>query len=198
MKKIPTVFKRDWNGDRSRVLPEVNPGCEWVLNGEGTATRKLDGTCCLVRASRLYRRREIKPGEVLPPNFELVAFDDETQKRVGWVPVGDGPEDRYHREAFPPEQSQALPDGTYELLGPKVQGNPEGFFKHILVPHNAIEAFYNVPRTFDSLREWLSQHAYIEGLVFHHPDGRMAKIKLKDFGIRRVSENEALAAGSSH
>lgn len=26
----------------------------------------------------------------------------------------------------------------------------------------------------------------IEGIVFHHPDGRMAKIKLRDFGISRA------------
>ena len=29
-------------------------------------------------------------------------------------------------------------------------------------------------------------HAFqFEGIVFHHPDGRMAKIKLKDFGLYR-------------
>lgn len=37
MKKIPTLLRRD-PADMSRVLPEVNPGCEWVLAGEGRAT----------------------------------------------------------------------------------------------------------------------------------------------------------------
>ena len=48
MKKIPTVFERDWNGDRSRVVDVVHPGCEWVLAGEGVPTLKQDGTCCMV------------------------------------------------------------------------------------------------------------------------------------------------------
>jgi hypothetical protein len=42
----------------------------------------------------------------------------------------------------------------------------------------------DAPRTFNELREWLSGMD-IEGIVFHHPDGRMAKIKKRDFGIRR-------------
>jgi len=33
-------------------------------------------------------------------------------------------------------------------------------------------------------REWLKGRD-IEGLVFHHPDGRMAKIKKRDFGLKR-------------
>lgn len=41
MKKIPTVFVRDPD-DRKHVLPQVTPGCEWVLAGEGRATRKFD------------------------------------------------------------------------------------------------------------------------------------------------------------
>lgn len=40
------------------------------------------------------------------------------------------------------------------------------------------------PRDFDGLRAWLDGKD-IEGIVFHHPDGRMAKIKLRDFGLRR-------------
>jgi len=34
------------------------------------------------------------------------------------------------------------------------------------------------------LRDWIKP-LDIEGLVFHHPDGRMAKIKKRDFGFRR-------------
>jgi hypothetical protein len=26
----------------------------------------------------------------------------------------------------------------------------------------------------------------IEGIVWHHPDGRMAKLKLRDFGVKRA------------
>jgi len=183
MKKIPTMFERDWNGDRSRVVDQVHPGCEWVLAGEGVATRKIDGTCCLVRGGRLFKRQEVKPGKPLPTDFEEADFDETTGKRIGWCPVGDGPDDRWHREGWDP----ALPDGTYELVGPKVQGNPEHEAKHRLVPHTveALGLLAQPPRDFDGLRNWLAG-TDIEGLVFHHPDGRMAKIKLRDFGLVRV------------
>lgn len=179
MEKIPTVFERDWNGDRSRVVTQVNPRCQWVIDGEGVATRKLDGTSCLVRGGKLFKRREVKDGAPWPADFELSTVDNETGKTVGWVPVGDGPEDRYHREATLPTL-----DGTYELVGPKVQGNPERREAHILIAHSGTGQYPDAPRTFDGLRDWLSGKD-IEGVVFHHPDGRMAKIKLRDFGWKR-------------
>jgi hypothetical protein len=183
MKKIPTVFERDWNGDRSRVTPQVHAGCEWVLAGEGEATRKLDGTCCMVRDGKLYKRRELRKGEKSPQLFEQAGHDDETGKTVGWVPCDIGPEDRRHMEAF--EGGGPFPDGTYELLGPKVQGNPERRESHVLVAHNDPALILtDVPRTFDALKEWMATQD-IEGIVWHHPDGRMAKLKLRDFGVKR-------------
>jgi hypothetical protein len=186
MKKILTIFERDWNGDRSRVTEAQNPDCSWVFAGHGVATRKIDGTCCLVRNGMIYKRRELRAGDLTPPDFEQADFDQETGKTIGWVPVGNGPEDRWHREAFveltrmdrPP-----FPEGTYELIGPKIQGNPEGMKDHVLIPHEFCEAI-EAPRTFDGLKEFLSGKN-IEGIVWHHPDGRMAKIKLRDFGLKR-------------
>lgn len=188
MKKIPTIFDRDWDGDRSRVVNSPHRDCEWVFAGEGFATRKIDGTCCRVNGGKLFKRRELRKGEAPPTNFEMIGADSETGKVVGWVPVGDGPEDRWHREAFERGDlnGDPVPDGTYELVGPKVQGNPEGYREHRLVPHifEALGMAEQPPRTFDGLREWLAGKD-IEGIVFHHPDGRMGKIKLRDFGLKR-------------
>jgi hypothetical protein len=180
MNKISTMFERDWNGDRSRVLNQIHAGCEWVAAGEGVATRKIDGACAMVRGGKLYKRRELREGDATPNDFELVGFDEETKKAVGWVPVGEGPEDKWFRESF----DSGLVDGTYELVGPKVQGNPEHYESHRLVSHQETGTFDDCPRTFDELQVWMSGRD-IEGIVFHHPDGRMAKIKLRDFGIKR-------------
>lgn len=182
MKKIPTLFERDWNGDRSRVVNQIHEGCEWVLAGEGWPTKKIDGTCCMVRGGKLFRRRELRKGEAAPAEFELADFDEETGKTVGWLPVGDGPEDVYHREAL--QMWASLNDGTYELVGPKVQGNPENRRFHDLISHDSLAINEDVPRDFDGLRAWLSGKD-MEGIVFHHPDGRRAKIKLRDFGLKR-------------
>lgn len=182
MKKIPTLFERDWEGDRSYVLNSVAPGCEWVQAGEGVATRKIDGTCCLVRGGVLYKRYETKKEP--PPDFEECEFDETTGKRVGWRPVGEGPEDKWHRAAW--TGCDTWPDGTYELIGPKVQGNPEGKACHLLIRHGGGPAgpIDGVPTDFNGLRTWL-YGLDIEGIVWHHPDGRMAKIKKRDFGLRR-------------
>lgn len=189
MQKIISLFQRNYDGDRL-VRNEIVPGAEWVIAGEGIATRKYDGTCCLVAGGKLYKRHEIKRGGKVPENFQPAnEIDENTGKQQGWVPVGDGPEDKYHREAFALGYDyigHRLMDGTYELLGPKIQGNVELFERHILYRHEFIHEEPSAPRDFDGLREWFKQRDF-EGIVWHHPDGRMVKIKGRDFGIKRRS-----------
>ena len=74
MRKIPTLFVRD-EQDRRHVTSEVTPGCEWVLAGEGVATRKYDGTCCMFDGEQWWARREVKPGKTDPPGFWLISVD---------------------------------------------------------------------------------------------------------------------------
>lgn len=187
MKKIISLFQRNYDGDRL-VRDEVVRGAEWVLAGEGTATRKWDGTCCMVQGGKLFKRYEVKPGKTPPADFiPANEIDENTGKQQGWRSVGDGPEDAYHREAF----TGTEPDGTYELLGPKVQGNPEGLERHALIPHGKHPVA--APRTFAELRDWFTT-AGIEGVVWWHPDGRMVKIKAKDFGLRRIANNSMSGA----
>lgn len=177
MQKIISLFQRNYDTDQL-VRDEVVPGAEWVLAGEGTPTRKFDGTCCMVRDGRLYKRYDAKNGKKPPDGFEPAQDPDEvTGHWPGWLLIGDGPDDRWHREAF--ESNRQFDDGTYELCGPKVQGNPESFPSHVLVRHGA-EVLADVPRDYEGIKEWLSGHS-IEGIVWHNPDGRMVKIKRKDF-----------------
>ena len=187
MKKIVSLFQRNYGGDRL-VRNELVPGAEWVAAGEGVATRKHDGTCCMVRAGKLYKRHELKVGKTAPAGFEAAQDADTTTGDVpGWAPVGDGPEDARHREAFASDpwvkQGLSLADGSYELCGPKVQSNPERYGNHILVRHGR-EVLADAPRTYDALASYLANKD-IEGVVWHHPDGRMVKIKGKDFGLKR-------------
>lgn len=196
MQKIISLFQRNYDGDRL-VRNEVVPGAEWVLAGEGAATRKFDGTCCMVRDGKLFKRYEVKDGRKPPRSFEPASdVDPATGKQQGWVPVGDGQEDRWHREGFAiiadlhaDGVAWDILDGTYELLGPKVQGNPENFSRHVLLSHRTEDRAEDFsdgepPRDFDGIRAYLGSHD-IEGIVWHHPDGRMVKIKGKDFGIKR-------------
>ena len=50
MKKMKTLFNRHFVNHKIVGIDIVPAeGCEWVLKGEGVATRKLDGTCCLIK-----------------------------------------------------------------------------------------------------------------------------------------------------
>ena len=185
MRKIPTMFKRDPTL-MSRVLDECTPGCEWVFDGEGVATRKYDGTCVKIDDRSYLKRREIKRGRPEPDGFIFEDYDENTGKTVGWVPVDPYDKgDRYHIEALSGD-SGPYPNGTYELCGPKVQKNPEGYSEHILVSHDRAEVL-DAPRGYDAIRDFMEDKD-IEGIVFHHPDGRMAKIKKRDYGQKRVTE----------
>ncbi len=182
MKKIISLFQRNYDGDRL-VRNEVVPGAEWVIAGEGRATRKLDGTCCLVRDGKLYKRYEVKHGKTPPPNFEPACdVDENTGKQQGWIAVGDGPEDQHHREAWQTHGGR-MPNGTYELCGPKIQSNAENCDRHFLFCHG-YDHVVDAPRDFDGLKAYFAA-TDIEGIVWHHDDGRMVKIKGKDFGLKR-------------
>lgn len=76
MKKIPTLFKRkfDENGKLVGVLPEVKEGFEWVLEGEGLATVKFDGSCCAIINGEFYKRYDCKKG-ANPPEGAIACCD---------------------------------------------------------------------------------------------------------------------------
>lgn len=179
MRKIPTLFKRDPD-DMRHVLPEPHPGCEWVLAGEGEPTRKYDGTCMMLDDDGdWWARREVKPGKPSPPGFVAVEHDEVTGKTVGWEPADQSAFAKYWRQALGnPYERRCV--GTYELIGPKINGNPERAEGHGLLWHEDAERLLDAPRDFDGLRDWLLAHDY-EGIVWHHPDGRMAKLKRRDF-----------------
>ena len=160
-----------------------------MFKGEGRATRKWDGSCCKITPDGGYwKRREVKDGKPEPGIFELEQQDPITGKKFGWTPVGGGAEDKYFREAIDNYPGNP-PEGTYELVGPKVQGNPDGFDHHALVPHGK-EDVAGCPIHFIDLEKFFAEHETdIEGIVWWHEDGRKAKIKAKDFGLTRRPQN---------
>lgn len=186
MRKIPTVFLRDPD-DRAHVLPEINPGCEWVLADEGQATRKFDGTCVMLdEHGAWWARREVKAGKTPPDNYLPVETDETTGKTVGWEPIEQSPFAKHFEQAlsFARARFAATPPGTYELIGPKINGNPERREFHELVAH--ADATWMTVRelSFDGIRKAVlaaAEAVGCEGIVWHHPDGRMAKIKARDF-----------------
>ncbi len=183
MEKIPTVFDR---GLDFKVIDKVRSGCEWVLAGEGEATEKIDGTNI---------RLTIRTGELVRIEKRRNPTKIQKQKGIidGWYVDANesGKEDKWIVEAARNTNVSEWPDGEHpcEALGPKIQGNALGLDRHLCVPFNMeIPRFQGVPRSFDDFKAFLqrvdSKYApghLAEGIVFHHPDGRRAKIKRKDF-----------------
>jgi len=121
----------------------------------------------------------------LPDSFmaasNVIWKDDGTGQIPGWVPVGDGPEDQYHREALADRSVRLIEGVTYELCGPKVQGNPQFLEHHELIQHG-MHRLMNVPTDFEGLREYLTDFP-MEGVVWHLDGSPLAKVKRRDFGL---------------
>ena len=188
MRKIPTLYRRNPANLRT-LLPEVHPDCMWVLTGEGTATAKLDGVCTMLDGhGEWWTRREVKRGKAEPEGFVQVDADPETGKRVGWEPLAQSGWGKIHAAAIATEPDMIYSPGTYELIGPKINGNPHHYREHTLARHGAL-VLHNIPTGFESLRHLMHVWAIrdqeccslYEGIVWHHPDGRRAKIKIRDF-----------------
>lgn len=185
---MPSLFLRNYDNGKETTR-EVNPVAQWVIDGEGVATRKFDGTCCMIRNGKLYKRYDAKVFTVdkktgkkniwnrtPPEDFEPCQEVDEiTGHQPGWIPVKDIPQDKW----FNSVDISGLEDGTYELCGPKVGTNAEGFGEHVLIRHGT-EVLDDCPRDYDGLKEYLKDKS-IEGIVWHRSNGDMVKIKKSDF-----------------
>jgi hypothetical protein len=183
MEKIPTLFERD--GD-FRVVDRPRVECAWVFDGEGAPTEKLDGTNVrlTVRAGQLVRVEKRRNPSKLQKNQGI---------KDGWyVDTAEGAaEDKWVLAAARNTDVTSWPDGEHscEALGPRIQGNPLRLDDHRCVPFNLeVPAYQDVPRDYVGLRDFLAElesrfapGILAEGIVFHHPDGRRAKIKRKDF-----------------
>ena len=183
MKKIKTLFKKNPK-DLGRVINEIDPENLWVLK-LGVPTQKFDGTACAIIDNRLYKRFDLKKGRKLPDGaIPCQEPDLITGHHPHWIPCRRGDNsNKYHFEAF--EILDEVKDGTFELCGPKVNGNRENLKFHELIQHGG--TILNLSDfSFSSIKKYLEQND-IEGIVFHEKNNgkRMCKIRKSDFGIKR-------------
>lgn len=200
MKKIPTLFKREFEGHNIvRTLPEVTEGMEWVLEGEGIATGKWDGSCCAIINGKFYLRYDAKNGKPVPDN--AIKCQEEPDPITGhlpcWIPYDENnkghkwfyvaycntiniPCDPNVMKKIDHIPTNMLPDGTYEAVGKHFNGNMYNFEDDFLVRHGMNVLF--VPRTYEGIRDYLKDH-FIEGIVFWKDGEPKCKIKRTDFGF---------------
>ncbi len=182
MKKIETIFDR---GEDFKVTPKVREGCEWVFAGEGIPTEKLDGTNV---------RLTVENGKVVHVEKRRNPTKEEKAQGVepGYVDANrNDPSDKHIFRAADNSDAKMMSDGLHECeaVGPKIQGNPlELTTPRCYAFKSGPVILPDMPRDFDGIREYVlgleSRYKLghpAEGVVFHHPDGRMAKIKRRDF-----------------
>lgn len=208
MKKISTLFEKVYkNHEVVYCLPNVTAGMEWVLEGEGVATVKFDGSCCVIINGEFYKRYDAKKGKKVPDG--AIKCQDEPDPITGhfpcWVKCDrNNPSDKWFWAAYDKYREQrkievtngglaggrisavrefVLPnviDGTYEAVGKHFQGNPYNLDFDTLVRHG--ESKIRVERTFKGIKKYLSEN-YIEGIVFWKDEQPKCKIKRSDFGL---------------
>ena len=205
MKKIPTLFKREFEGHNIvNVLPELSDeSLQWVLDGEGIATVKWDGSCCAIIDGKFYVRYDAKNGKPVPEG--AIKCQEEPDPVTGhlpcWLPYDENNKgqkwfgDAYKRYADTQVEVplEHQPDGTYEAIGKHFNGNMYNLDYDTLVLHG--KDVIEVPRTFEGIRDYLKDN-FIEGIVFWKDGEPKCKIKRSDFGFewqakRRIKNDTA-------
>jgi len=198
MKKIPTLFRRVFDGNRIvDVLPEITEGCEEAFL-HGTATLKWDGSCCAVINGEFYKRYDAKNGKPVPDG--AIKCQEEPDSVTGHLPCWvkcdrNNPNDKWFWSAYDNtlimvkrrlsdltfiSDSIRLSDGTYEAVGKHFNGNPYKYESDCLASHGKIKL--DVKRTFEDIKKFLKEN-YVEGLVFWLDGKPVCKIKRSDFGF---------------
>jgi len=205
MPKLECPFVRKRINGEYLVTDEVNPGYEWVFEDPAVwCEEKIHGTNVSV---------VIEDGVItgIWNRTERIPFFNHGKKHII-----EGILNSYERDWI-----DQLTDGQHfgELIGPKVNGNPYKLKEHLWVPfdtftkkHLSYKSFGKYPKDFAGFEAWLKtlmplyglmvhgelaksdpdNYGFVEGIVFKHPDGRLAKLR-KDMyswfsGVRHKDE----------
>ncbi len=187
MPKIECPFERMLfdNGDYL-VIDKIKEGYEWVFNDDTVmAIEKLHGTNVSIVIENgvityIYNRTQRIP-----------FFCKSNHIVKGLL------------ESYEKGSMDLLSDGQHfgELIGEKVNGNPYEIKGHKWIPfstfaqkHLKYKAWGKYPKDFETISKWFEKdliplyacmaqgeegrkNGFVEGVVFTHPDGRMAKLR---------------------
>jgi hypothetical protein len=182
MPKIQSPFAREMRDGVYVVTPQIEPGFEWVFTDPAVlAVEKLDGTNVSVvmkegKLVALTNRMNLCPCDTLDVNRFI-------QGVRNWIAKG-----------------HTLPrEGQHfgELVGAQIQQNflkldiPLWYPFDYLKEKAAYRSYHKYPKTFDNISAWFKEGLFSlmyqrlhdgekqppEGIVFWHPDGRMAKLR---------------------
>ena len=193
MPKIKSPFIRQENDKGHYVaIDEINEGYEWMFKDDNVrAIEKIDGTSVSVKIN----------------NGNIISVYNRTNRvpalNKGKQYITKGLLNSIKRNYL------NLDDGQWfgELVGPKVQGNPYDLNEPLWIPfkrysqkHLEYNSWGKYPKNLKTISRWFKEdliplfyakihgvsfdkarkNGFVEGIVFTHKDGRMAKIR-RDF-----------------
>lgn len=194
MPKLQSPFVRKLIDGNYIVTDEVTEGYEWVFEDDTVMViEKLHGTNVSI---------VIQDGVIIAiyNRTERIPFFNKGKKFIidGLL------------NSFENRYIDKLLDGQHfgELIGPKVNGNPYNLDKHLWIPfetfgqkHLLYKSWGKYPKDFNTISDWFKElmplynlmnsdktmtkeeryNQFVEGVVFTHPDGRMAKLRCDMF-----------------
>jgi hypothetical protein len=182
MPKLKSPFVRKMKNNHYVVTPEIDPDFKWVFEDDTVmAIEKINGT-----------------------NVSIVIKDGEIKaiwNRTNYIPFfskGNSVIIKGLLNSF--DQGYCdLADGQHfgELVGGRINGNLYNLkeprwlsFETFCRKHLRYKSWGKYPMDFDSISKWFkddlfslfssmlgNRKGYVEGVVFTHPDGRMAKLR---------------------
>jgi len=204
--KLESPFVREEKvvaGDEVYVLtPKRKEDHHWVFEDEDViATEKLNGTNVSIVVEDhdivdvFNRQNRIDPFHKNRWNLFVVEGINKSLRR-GYVDLEELEDGLYYGELVGPK------------MGSRDVKNPYDMDVHVWLPFESyckekliFNSWGRYPKTFDSIKNWFrdglipifyskwhrmtyeeaSERGYVEGIVFHHPDGRKAKIRYDMF-----------------
>ena len=183
MPKLYSPFVRKEIDGEYIVTDEITSGYNWVFDDPSVmCTEKLHGTNVSIviehgQIAEIYNRTERIP--IINKGKSHITMGILESFRRGYIDF--------------------LGDGQHfgELLGPKVNGNPYKLDTYLWIPfgdyvqkHLRYRSWGKYPTDFDTISHWFEKDlfslfnsmrrtgsTFVEGVVFVHPDGRMAKLR---------------------
>ncbi len=182
MPKIECPFVRKEINGKYVVIDETAEGYNWVFTDESVmAIEKLHGTNVSITivegtVTAVFNRTERIP--FITKGKKWIIEGLLNSKERGYL--------------------ELLGDGQHfgELIGEKVNGNPYKIEGHLWIPFNTFcqkhlryKSWGRYPKDFKTISEWFKEllplyslmkgnkKGFVEGIVFTHPDGRMAKLR---------------------
>lgn len=189
--KIKSPFVRKNIDGKYLAIPEIEEGYEWVFEDPRViAVDKLHGTniCCIFDDGLLQavdnRTNRLIEQPCISSNWKTESYRSVEGIinciKHGWI-------------------AKSFTGRVFgELVGPTINGNLHNLDAHYFVPFDYLKRSFKwnswsqnkYPKTYESIKEWFRYLPSLftnkmiktivsvgEGIVFHHPDGKMAKLR---------------------